>query len=85
MSQLEWVGYLSIIFNTHSPNVSLPAVKPMSLHVDLAFSNLDEDVTGVEVEDAVALGTLFLEVSAFLVSSLAFPSYFQHLNLLPLM
>ena len=69
MRHREWVGYLSIIFNTHSPNFSVPAVKPMSLHADLAFSNLDEDVTGIEVEDAVALGALFLEVSAFLVSS----------------
>ena len=33
---------LSINFNTHSPNFSVPTVKPMSLQVDFALSILDE-------------------------------------------
>ena len=49
MSHLEWWRecYLSIIFNTHSPCFSVPAVNPSSVQVDLALSSLDGD----EVEE----------------------------------
>ena len=53
MSYLEWVAYLSIIFNRLSPCFSLPAVKPSPVQMNLAFSSLDAEVTGLEVEDAV--------------------------------
>ena len=41
MRQFEWLAYLSIIFNTHSPCFSVPSVKPNSVHVDLALSSLE--------------------------------------------
>ena len=48
---------LSIIFNTHSPCFSVPAVKPSSVHVDLALSSLDSEV--VVVDGTIDGETLF--------------------------
>ena len=45
MSHLEWLAYLSIIVTTHSPNFSVPAVKPMSLQKAFDLTAFD----GVEV------------------------------------
>ena len=53
---------LSIIFNTHSPCLSVTAVKPSSVQVNLALSSLDEDLAGIEVEGVVALEALYLEI-----------------------
>ena len=51
VSHLEWLAYLSIIFNTHSPNFSVPAVKPMSLQKALALSAFDGVELVLEVDD----------------------------------
>ena len=53
MIHLEWLAYLSIIFNTHSPNFSVPAVKPMSLQKAFDLSAFDRDEVVLEVDDDV--------------------------------
>ena len=55
MSHLEWLGYLSIIFNTHSPCFSVPRVKPSSVQVDFALSSLVEDLGDAGVEGLIDL------------------------------
>ena len=80
MSLIEWLAYLSIIFNTHSPNFSVPAVKPMSLQKALALSAFDGVEVVLEVDDCVVDWLLTSETPQLKPRLLASLTYDSHVR-----
>ena len=80
VSHLGWVSYLSIIFNTHSPNFSVPAVKPISLQKAFDLSAFDGVEVVLEVDDCVVGWLLASETPQLKPRRLASLTYDSHVR-----